>query len=189
MLEGKSLVEVASIVARQLSKHGLDPVVVGGSAITAHVPEVYTSSDIDFAIPSGIDARKISMALGEIAFVREGRSYRHSACAYTLDFVADTPFIDQRPVQEFAEIRTAFGAFRVYYLEDAIADRVAAFVHWSDSESLDVAERSLRAGRKCVSRDRLLGALDALEPVDQPARLRLSRARERLDRIASRQGG
>lgn len=64
---------------------------------------------------------------------------------------------------DFASIETPVGSVRVYHLEDAIADRIAAFLHWSDSESLDVAERSARAARDRISRKRLDAALKALE--------------------------
>ncbi len=60
---GMSLVEVAAALGTHLRTHSIEVVVVGGSAITSHVPEVYTSTDIDFAVTSGIDRRRIARAL------------------------------------------------------------------------------------------------------------------------------
>ena len=99
-----SLVEVAAAVAAHLRTHGIDVVVVGGSAITAHVPGVYTSMDIDFAVTSGINRRKLSLALRELSFQERGRVFVHSDTTYSLDFVADRPYIDKEAVYDFAEI-------------------------------------------------------------------------------------
>ncbi len=181
-----SLVEVAATVATHLRTHGIEVVVVGGSAITLHVPEVYTSMDIDFAVTSGSDRRTIVRALGEIGFQQEGRIFVHPDTVYPLDFVADTPYIDQEPVHDFAEITTSVGSVRVYHLEDAIADRIAAFLHWSDSQSLDVAERSAAAARDHLTWERIEGALRRLDASTPDGVQRMTLARERLRRAVAR---
>jgi hypothetical protein len=150
-----SLVEVAAAVATHLKTHGIDVVVVGGSAITSHVPDVYTSMDVDFAVTSGLDRRRITLALSKLGFRQRGRIFAHADTAYSLDFVADRPYIDQKPVYGFSEIHTLVGNVRVLRLEDAIADRIAAFLHWSDSESLDVAERAASAARDRLTWERI----------------------------------
>ena len=113
-------------VATHLRIRGIEVVVIGGSAITSHVPDVYTSMDIDFAVTSGIDRRRIARALNELGFRKRGRVFVHPETVYALDFVAERPYIDQEPVYDFAEIHTPVGSVRVLHLEDAIADRIAA---------------------------------------------------------------
>jgi hypothetical protein len=144
---------------------------------------VYTSDDIDFAAPANQTRKEIASALAQIGFFPKGRIFVHADCRYTLDFVATTPHIDRRPVTRFEVVQTAYGSVRVYAPEDAIADRIAAWVHWSDSESLGVAEEATRqlAGRMNVKSvdDRLA----QLSPGDQSAQLRLFRARERIRAI------
>ncbi len=185
-LAGLTLLEVAAIVAAQLRAHKVEVVVVGGSAITAHVPAVYTSADIDFAVTSGDDRRAITRALSELGFRQEGRIFVHPETAYTVDFVAGVPFIDREPVTEFAEMHTAVGPVRVLHFEDAVADRIAAFLHWSDSQSLDVAERAVTAARDRLTWDRLEAAMQRLDTSTKPSAQRMSLARERLRRaIAS----
>lgn len=180
-LRDLTLAELAGTVATHLKERGIDVVVVGGSAITAHVPNVYTSMDIDFAVTTGIDRRKISRALSDIGFHSRGRVFANPETVFVLDFVTDTPYIDQRAVSEFVEIQTRAGNFKVFCLEDAIADRVAAFIHWSDSESLDVAERAVAATRKHLRWDSLELALSAIETpsADSVARMNLTRRRLR----------
>lgn len=183
-----SLVEVAAAVAAHLRTHGIDVVVVGGSAITAHVPGVYTSMDIDFAVTSGINRRRLSLALRELSFQERGRVFVHSDTTYSLDFVADRPYIDKEAVYDFAEIPTATGSVRTLHLEDAIADRIAAFLHWSDSESLDVAERAATAARDRLTWERIDTALRKLDTSPPGSTERMRLARERLHRaIVQRQ--
>ncbi len=127
---GMSLVEVAAAVATHLRTRGIEVVVVGGSAITSHVPEVYTSMDIDFAVTSGIDHRRIARALNKLGFHK----------------------------------------------------RVAAFLHWSDSESLGVAERSAAAARDHLTWERIDAALRKLDTSLPERTQRITLARERLRR-------
>ena len=47
--KGGTLLEVAAQASAALELAGIKVAVVGGSAITSYVPEVYTSKDIDFA--------------------------------------------------------------------------------------------------------------------------------------------
>ncbi len=179
-LKGLTLTEVAAVVAEHLKARQIDVVVVGGSAITAHVPHVYTSQDIDFANPSGDSLRSLAEALKPIGFEKSDRVFMHPDTVYTVDFVADTPSIDARPIFNFVAVKTARGTVMVYSLEDAIADRVAAFLHWSDSESLGVAERTVEAARERLTWQKLDNALQHLDASEQNTKLRFKLAQERL---------
>ena len=185
-LEGMTLNQVSAIVSEQLRAHGIRPVVVGGSAITAHVPLVYTSNDIDLAIVSGVAHRRIAPALAEIGFVLKGRSYENPTTPFPIDIVADTPWVDQRPILEYARIETDVGAFDTLRLEDAVADRIAAFLYWNDSESLDVAERAVAGAHKRPSWEVLHATLLQLESGGGEIGKRFELALERLSNIYQR---
>jgi hypothetical protein len=179
-VQGLSLTEIAALVSEHLRTRGFEVVVVGGSAVTIHAPQVYTSHDIDLAVTSGARRRALQKALEEIDFQASGRGFAHPDTPYTVDFVAETPSIDQHVITDFIEVRTPLGSVRTYRLEDALADRIAAFVHWNDRESLNVAERVVAAvpERLTLERlDRALGMLDARYPGGAE---RLAFARSRL---------
>jgi hypothetical protein len=182
---GMSLVEVAAAVAAHLRTQGTEVVIVGGSAITAHVPAVYTSMDIDFAVTAGDVRTTIVRALSELGFQQRGRIFVHSDTVYTLDFVPDTPHIDREAVHNFAQIQTPVGPVRALHLEDAITDRIAAFLHWSDSEALDVAERSVSAARDHLTWERIDTALLRLNASTLETKRRMTLARERLRRAVT----
>lgn len=162
-LEGRTVNEVAGLVSETLRSHGLRAVVVGDGAITAHVPTVYSSEDIDLAIVTGVNHRRIAEALAGIGFTRDGRSYVNTTTLFPVDIVADVPWIDQRPISDYQRIETALGAFDTLRLEDAVADRIAAFLYWDDSASLDVAERAIAQASPRPPWERLRDALLQLE--------------------------
>jgi len=175
-----SLLEIAAQASANLEKAGIKVAVVGGSAVTAYAPEIYTSKDIDFAAINGTSRREFSSALAELGFKPRGRDFAHSATPYTLDLVADTPYVDQRPITEFQTLKTRFGPVRVYKFEDAIADRIAAFLHWGDSQSLDVAERALHARASTTSWRTIRQAVKKLDVSLPEAARRLTLALKRL---------
>jgi len=146
-LRRATLTEVAARASAHLERAGIPVAVFGGSAVTIHAPEVYASNDSDFASIRGTTRRDFAAAVAPLGLGASGRDVVHPEARFTLDLVADTPFSDQRPITRFAKVSTRFGQVRVYRFEDAIADRVAAFLHWGDSQSLDVAESAVRARR------------------------------------------
>jgi len=183
-----SLLEVAAQASAHLERAGIKVAVVGGSAVTAYAPDVYTSKDIDFAAITGTNRREFSSAVAPLGFKLEGRDFVHPETSYTLDLVADTPYVDRRPITDFQTLRTKFGPVRVYKFEDAIADRIAAFLHWGDSQSLDVAERALKARAATTEWRRIkesLRKLDARLP-DAARRLKLALTRLRKAHLAGR---
>jgi len=125
--------------------------------------------DVDFAAIRGTTRKAFAEALKPLGFQPHGRDFVQRDTPYTLDLVADTPYVDQRPLTSFASIKTRHGPVAAILFEDAIADRVAAFVHWGDLESLDVAERAVAARSRSVrwsSIEAALRQLDASAPVD-----------------------
>lgn len=179
-LRGSSLLEVAALASASLERAGIRVAIVGGSAVTAYVPKVYTSKDIDFAAINGAGRREFGSAVAPIGFKPHGRDFVHPETPYTLDLVADTPYVDRHPITEFQTLPTRFGPVRVYKFEDALADRVAAFLHWGDSQSLDVAERALHARASDTQWRGVLGSLRRLDTSLPEAARRLKLAITRL---------
>jgi hypothetical protein len=172
--------EVVAIVSARMKEHDVLVSVIGGSAVTLHAPESYTSLDIDFAVLSGIERVKIDRALTSLGYSKKGRNYVHADSPWTIDIVADTPFIGRRAIREFATIATQYGEARVLKIEDALADRVAHFLYWSDSEALAVAQALVVAKKDEIDWDAFDAAIEALEATTNDERQRLGFARRRL---------
>lgn len=177
--------DVATIVATRLKEHDVLVSVVGGSAVTLHAPDTYTSADIDLVALSGIERKKIDAALASLGYVRKGRNYVHSESEWTLDVVGDSAFIGSRSIETFVTISTRFGDVQVLRVEDAIADRIAHFLHWSDSEALSIAEALARAKADELDWNALMKALESLDASGPGARQRLDFAIQVIRRAST----
>jgi hypothetical protein len=132
------------------------------------------------AVLTGVSRKQISASLQRLGFREDGREFVHKNSKFSLDFVADTPYVDRRPIREFTTVRTAYGTYRTLTAEDAIADRVAGFIHWNDRQGLDVAERLVTALSRRLRPKRLFDAIDDIEVGDAASRERLEFARRRV---------
>ena len=72
-----SLLEVAAQASANLERAGIKVAVVGGSAVTAYAPELYTSKDLDFAAINGTNRRQFGAAVAELGFKPDGRDFVH----------------------------------------------------------------------------------------------------------------
>lgn len=141
-----SLPDLAGAVTAALRGIGCDPVVVGGSASTLHVPEAYRSDDVDFVILGGVDAPRILVeAMKAVGFSQHAGTFVHSENPCTVDFVPSPVAIGDDVLGDFVEVETAFGPVRTLSPTDAVCDRLNKYIVWSDSDSLTVALAVARA--------------------------------------------
>ncbi|MGH7716073.1 MAG: hypothetical protein ACREML_08765, partial [Vulcanimicrobiaceae bacterium] len=136
--------------------------------------------DVDFVTPE--DRRRVTEALSEIGFMLNGRIYTNETTDYTVDIVGSTPYIEQRLIADFVTIQTDLGALRVISLEDAIADRVAHWLHWSDNEALDIAQQTIEATKDRLDAKKLRAAIHVLSRPDEATTARYDVAMRRITR-------
>jgi len=176
-----SLRDVVATIANALAARGISVVVVGASAITAHSHRVHTPQTIEFAVPSGMQSEAIEDTLRALGFTRNGRTYSNGASPFDLEFVGEMPRIRNRTVTEYETIETSSGPFQTLRIEDAVADRIAAYLYAHDSQSLHVAERTLDHLNVQIDRWELKKIIDAFDVHgDRAAARRLTYLRERL---------
>jgi hypothetical protein len=147
------LLEAAASFQAALSEHGIQLVVVGGSAITAWDPRIHTSLDIDFVGPA-LSVELDEVFCGEFGLRLEGRHWYDEQ----LRLVVERPASTLEPVgAETAELATSSGApLIVIALEDLILDRVGqweatgAYDAWAEAAGMlaHSALDSERLGRR-----------------------------------------
>jgi hypothetical protein len=131
--------EVIEIVSSTLEKAGITAVLVGGACATLYSGGVYTSEDLDLIIQSTPRQPALDGAMAGIGFTRKQAQYFHAKSDFFVEFPRGPLAIGQdvriRPV------RLRVGRSRILALSamDSCRDRLAAFFHWNDRESLDVA--------------------------------------------------
>lgn len=133
-----SIKEVASIVAEHLTSRNIDCTLVGGACVSIYSSNKYVSLDVDFVTDTPL--KQIDAALADLGFKRKStRHYAHPDCAYIVDFIPPPLAIGGQPVSKIDIMHTGLGTLKLLTPSDCVKDRLAAFFHWNDYQSLEQA--------------------------------------------------
>jgi len=146
-----SLAQVAVVVASALKDAGIDAVLTGGACATFYSGGAYLSHDLDFIVRSGGTRRALDDTLERVGFRREGDRYLHPSTTFFVEFprgpLAIGDDLEITPVLLHIE----GGMITALSATDACRDRLAAFFHWSDRQSLAVAVAIAREHSVAIS--------------------------------------
>jgi hypothetical protein len=131
--------ELAAIVCTTLHAAGITAVLSGGAVVSIYTNNAYESSDLDFISPE--DTSRIAEVIAPLGFEREGRMFSHPRTALFVEFPAGPLAIGEELIRatEVGERRTAAGTIRLLTPTQCVMDRLAAYFHWNDLQSLDQA--------------------------------------------------
>lgn len=138
-LAGLSIGELAAYVADHLRWKGIDVVLVGGACICIYSENAYSSLDLDFIATGMAGRQNIRQALAEIGFTEEQRYFRHPETDYFIEFPSGPLAIGDEPPGEIASRTYPTGVLRLLSPTDSVKDRLAAYYHWKDRQSLEQA--------------------------------------------------
>jgi hypothetical protein len=137
---------VAAQVSQALTDAGITAVLTGGGAVSIYSANKYRSYDLDFV--SAAAKKDLAPVLGTLGFKPgSGRHFGHPATPLVVEFVAWPPTLGDEIVQKWARIRTPAGTLQILTPTQCIKDRLAAFFHWRDSQSLEQAVQVGRTNR------------------------------------------
>jgi len=133
------LAEVAACVAKALARAKIRAVLTGGACATIYSKGEYQSLDLDFVLQSAISSEQLDAVMESIGFHATGNRYEHPHTSFFVEFPAGPlgigADIDIRPV-----VTKIVGiGVRVLSATDSCRDRLAAFYHWNDRQSLITA--------------------------------------------------
>jgi hypothetical protein len=131
------LTTLAAIVCSTLEQHDIDAVLVGGACVAIYSQGEYASYDLDLV--SYTPLSKIRKALQSIGFTEEGKYFVHRDCPFFLDFVSPPLAIGREQVTITSNLETPSGEIKLLTATDCVKDRLAAFYHWDDQQSLEQA--------------------------------------------------
>lgn len=138
-LSGLSIGELAAYIAEHLRSKGIETVLVGGACISIYSANQYSSFDLDFIITGAATRQKVRSALTEINFTEENRYFIHPQTPFFLEFPSGPLAIGDEPPSEISTLRFSTGDLRLLSPTDCVKDRLAAFYHWKDQQSLEQA--------------------------------------------------
>lgn len=138
-LAGLSIGELAAFVADHLRSRGIDVVLVGGACICIYSENKYCSFDLDFVTTGMTSRQRIRSALAEINFVEEQRYFKNPETAFFIEFPSGPLAIGDEPPSEITTLQYPTGSLRLLSPTDCVKDRLAAYYHWKDQQSLEQA--------------------------------------------------
>jgi hypothetical protein len=136
-----TLPEVAVAVGSLLGRRGVTAVLTGGACVAVYTDGSYVSKDADFVIQGRTQQSTLDDALAELGFVREGGRYVHPLVRFYIEFPPGPLAIGADLAIEPVEVVVADEVALALSPTDACRDRLAAFYHWHDRQSLSLAVR------------------------------------------------
>jgi hypothetical protein len=130
---------VAVQVGDALRRHGIRAVLTGGACASLHSGGAYYSVDMDFILLGHVTQAALDAAMASVGYRRKGDRYLHRSTRFYVEFPRGPLAIGGdyrlRPVEH------RLGRARALVLSptDSCRDRLAAFYHWNDRQSLAVA--------------------------------------------------
>lgn len=131
-----SIIELAAIVANHLQRHGIRVVLVGGLAVEIYSENIYLTNDIDMVDVSYQKPAVLHKAMAEIGFVKRGRIFVNETTNITVEFPSAPMTVGDEPVTETTVAQSPAGEIPILKVADVIKDRLAAYFHWNDKQSL-----------------------------------------------------
>lgn len=135
-----SIKEFAGIISSHLKDNNIDAVLVGGACVSIYSENEYLSHDLDYSSYNNI-AKEIRPCLESIGFLQTAPNrFENKKCEFYIEFVT-TPISlgSESPVTRFNEIDTGIGKITLLTPADCVKDRLSAYYHWHDPQSLDQA--------------------------------------------------
>jgi hypothetical protein len=126
--------KLAIIVSGELKKHNMDAVLVGGACVSIYTKNRYFSNDLDFV--SGFTLAELAPVMDKLGFTQNGRHFERPGCGIIVEFPpAPVSIGNEMPIRKFNEIKT----LTLLTPTDCVKDRLAAYYHWKDPQSLKQA--------------------------------------------------
>ena len=126
-------------VSDHLRGQGIDVVLSGGACVSIYSQNTYVSYDLDFVLVSFIPRPSLRKAMGLIGFAEDGRHFRHPGTPFIVEFLSPPLSVGEEPVKNISEMKKRNKVLKLLSPTDCVKDRLAAFYHWNDRQSLEQA--------------------------------------------------
>jgi len=130
------LEDTAVAVSRALRDAGFTAVLTGDACATIYSHGAYLSHDLDFIIRAGGKRAELDAAMAVTGFSRSHDRYVHPSCPFFVEFPRGPLSIGDDTSITPATIKIGRTAIPALSPTDSCRDRLAAFYHWSDRQSL-----------------------------------------------------
>ena len=139
MIKNMNMTELAAFVCSELEKNNISVVLSGGSCVEIYSFGNYTSYDLDLINRYNEVFYKIKDVMTNLGFKEEGKYFTHNETKYFIEFPSGPLGVGDDSVSKVDEIKTKFGTLKLLTPTDCVKDRLAAYFHWDDEQSLTQA--------------------------------------------------
>ena len=134
-----SMEELAAYVCSKLEEQGIETVLSGGSCVQIYSQGKYTSDDIDLIDRFNGGHTLIKNVMFNMGFKEHNRYFVHDDTEWFIEFPRGPLGVGDAPVDDIATLEEETGILRLLTPTDCIKDRLAAYYHWDDPQSLEQA--------------------------------------------------
>ena len=138
-IKDMTMPELASYICTKLEEKNIEVVLSGGSCVEIYSRGDYTSYDIDLINRYNDTFFKIKSAMESLGFKEEGKYFVYDDTQFYIEFPSGPLGVGDAPVNKIEEITTKYGTLKLLTPTDCIKDRLAAYYHWDDEQSLTQA--------------------------------------------------
>ena len=131
--------ELAGLVCQALRDDGVIVTLTGGACVAIWSNGKYVSEDLDFVEEGPVPRSQIRSVLTALGFMEKGRHFVHPATRFFIEFPTGPLMVGSQRVEYVAHRETIAGTLRLLSPTDCVKDRLAAFFHWNDRQSLEQA--------------------------------------------------
>ena len=133
--------ELAAFVCEALEKEGIETVLSGGCCVELYSKGRYTSDDIDLIDRYNGGHRKIKEVMEQLGFTeyKMKRYFVHKDTPLFIEFPRGPLGVGDAPIKEISSRKIETGTLKLLTPTDCIKDRLSAYYHWDDAQSLDQA--------------------------------------------------
>jgi hypothetical protein len=133
--------DLALMVSAELRNCNIDAVLVGGACVSIYSRNKYLSMDLDYISPATI--KELTPVMKKLGFHQgSGRHFERPGCRFFIEFPPGPIAIGtEMPIKEFKTIQKLV----LLTPTDCVKDRLSAYYHWNDPQSLDQALKVAQA--------------------------------------------
>ena len=131
---------LAGYLCSQLAERGIVVVLTGGSVVSIYSDNLFESDDLDFITEAPLDQLREAMSV--LGFQQaSGKYFMHPDTHLLIEFPAPPLEVGDRylSVDQVAVLPTQGGPLRILTPTQCVMDRLSAYFHWNDPQSLEQA--------------------------------------------------
>ena len=132
-----TLEQLAVYVCEHLRSKGIDAILTGGAVVSIYTDGEYLSYDLDFVAYGNM--KTLRKAMEELGFFVKDRYFKHRRSDFFIEFLNPPLAVGQKAITTWPVRETETGSLFILTPTQCVMDRLAAYYHWNDHESLKQA--------------------------------------------------